>query len=260
MDGAALHDVAPASWVLRPRPQTGARVRLFCLPFAGGGASTYHAWPSAFERDVEICAVQLPGRESRMHERRITSALVLAQALADAVEPYVDRTFALFGYSMGALLAFETARELRRRRLPMPAQLFVAAMRAPHIASAVPPLSRLPPDQLVRAVRSHYQPPEDVFQIPELLDLYLPILRDDMALVDDYVYHAEPPLSCAIDAYVGAHDRSTSIEANGRWREQTAGAFAQTVFPGSHFFLRDELPALQRRVAARLDAVIGDRR
>lgn len=252
--------VAPGTWLLRPKPNTSAAVRLFCLPFAGGGASTYHAWPSAFPREVEICAVQLPGRESRMHERRIASAPALAQALVDAIEPYLDRQFALFGYSMGALLAFETARALRRRRLPMPAHLFVAAMHAPHVPGTVPPLSRLPPDQLVRAVRSHYQPPEDVFHIPELLELYLPILRDDMALVDDYVYQDEPPLSCAIDAYVGEHDRSTSVEANRRWREQTTGAFAQSIFPGSHFFLRDELPALQRHVAGRLDRVIGDRR
>lgn len=260
MGPAVSRHVAPGAWILHPKPNTGARLRLFCLPFAGGGASIYHAWPSAFPRDVEICAVQLPGRESRMHERRITDALALTQAIADAVEPYLDRTFALFGYSMGALLAFEMARTLRRRRLPMPAQLFVAAFRAPHVPPAVPPLSRLPQDQLVRAVRSHYQPPEDVFRIPELVDLYLPILRDDMALVDDYVYQDEAPLSCAIDAYVGAHDRSTSVEANGRWRQQTTGAFAQAIFPGSHFFLRDELPALQRHVVARLDRVMGDRR
>ena len=254
------HRVTPGAWILRPKPDSGARLRLFCLPFAGGGASTYHAWSSVFPRDIEICAVQLPGRESRMHERRVTDALVLAEAIADAVAPHLDRMFALFGYSMGSLLAFETARALRRRRLPMPAQLFVAAMRAPHVAGVVPPLSRLPQDQLVRAVRSHYQPPEDVFEIPELVDLYLPILRDDMALVDDYVYQAEAPLSCAIDAYVGAHDRSTSAEANERWREQTTGEFAQTIFLGSHFFLRDALPAVQRHVMSRLSCVMGGRR
>jgi medium-chain acyl-[acyl-carrier-protein] hydrolase len=260
MDAAVSRHAAPSPWFMCPKPNAHPKVRLFCLPFAGGGASAYHGWPQAFPQDVEIRAVQLPGREWRMRERRVTDALELAQGVAHAIEPYLDRPFALFGYSMGALLAFETARALRRRRQPLPIHLFVAAMRAPHVPSAVPPLARLPQDQLLGAVRRHYQPPEDVFSIPQLLELFLPVLRDDMTLVDDYAYYAEAPLPCAIDAYVGAHDRSISIEAAERWRDQTAGPFALTVFPGNHFFLPDALPELQRKVAARLHAVVGDRR
>lgn len=257
---AASRRVMPSGWFICPKPNPAAHVRLFCLPFAGGGASIYHGWPQALGGDVELRAVQLPGRESRLREPRIKSATALAEAVADAIGPYLDRPYALFGYSMGALLAFETARALRRRGQPLPAHLFAAAFRAPHAPPAVPPMARLARDELVGAVRKHYQPPEDVFHIPELADLYLPILRDDIALVDDYVYQSEPPLACAIDAYVGEQDRSTPLEANARWSEQTTGAFAQTVFSGSHFFLRDELPALQAHVAARLNGVIGERR
>jgi surfactin synthase thioesterase subunit len=111
----------------------------------------------------------------------------------------------------------------------------------------------------LNAVRHHYQPSEDALQIPELRDLFLPVLRDDMALVEDYVHRPEPPLPCGIDAYVGDRDRSTPVDAAERWRDHTTAAFALNVLPGGHFFHDDALSALQRRLAARLEAVAGDR-
>lgn len=240
-----------------PKPNADARIRLFCLPFAGGGASIYHGWPQAFSRDVELHAVQLPGRESRLREPRIKSATALAQAVADAIAPHLDRPYALFGYSMGALLALETARALRRGGQPSPAHLFVAAFRAPQVPPVVPPLANLPEEALLKAVRHHYQPSEDALWIPELRDLFLPVLRDDIALVDDYAYYPEPPLSCGIDAYVGAQDRSTPVEAAERWRDHAVAPFVLSVMPAGHFFLGAALSTLQRKVALRLEAIIG---
>jgi surfactin synthase thioesterase subunit len=258
MDTVSVRRAPAESWLMRPKPNARARVRLFCLPFAGGGASTYYRWPQAFARDVEICAVQLPGRESRLFEPRIRSATALAQAVADAIMPYLDLPFALFGYSMGALLAFETARALRRRHAP-PTHLFVAAMHAPHVPSAVPPLANLPEEELLNAIRHHYQPPEDALRIPELRDLFLPVLRDDMALVDGYAYQPEPPLSCGIDAYVGDRDRSTPVGAAERWRDHTVAPFTLNVLPGGHFFHDEALSVLRRQIASRLETVIGSR-
>jgi surfactin synthase thioesterase subunit len=232
-------------------------VRLFCLPFAGGGASTFHGWARVFPADVEIRAVQLPGREARMAEPRITDALALAGRVADAVEWQLDRPYALFGYSMGALLAFEAARELRRRSFPAPLRLFVAAFRAPQLPASFPPLGRLPPELLLQAVRERYQPPEEALSVPELRDLLLPVLRDDIALIDDYTYHDEAPLDCDIDAYAGERDHSVPPDAVAKWREQTTGAFSLTLFAGGHFFLQQHMPALQQMVAARLLGGMG---
>jgi surfactin synthase thioesterase subunit len=260
MDAAISCRAAPGAWFMCPKPNPDARMRLFCLPFAGGGASTYYGWSQAFPRDVEIRAVQLPGRESRLLEPRVKSAPALAQAVADAIGPYLDRPFALFGYSMGALLAFETTRVLRRRGHVLPVHLFVAGMHAPHMPPAVPPLANLPEQELLNAVRHHYQPPEDALRIPDLRDLFLPVLRDDMALVEGYAYQPEPPLSCGIDAYVGDQDRSTPVETAGRWRDHTVALFSLNVLPGGHFFHDDALSVLQRKVASRLGTVIGSRR
>src|SRR5947208_15726994 len=102
-------------WLTRPRPNPSARLRLFCLPFAGGGASAYHTWPEGLPGDVEVCAVQPPGREGRFREPAFARLRPLVTALTDALRPHLDRPFAVFGHSLGALVAFEWVRELRRR-------------------------------------------------------------------------------------------------------------------------------------------------
>lgn len=247
-------------WFLCPRPRRDASLRLFCLPFAGSGASIYHAWPNAFPPSVEVRAIQLPGRESRFREPRIASALILAKGIADALGPYLDRRFALFGYSMGALLAFEVTRELRRREHRLPSHLFVAATKAPHYPKPHPPLAHLPREEFLDQIRYYYQPSEAAWEIPELLEIFLPVLRDDAAMYDNYEYADEHALPCPIDAYVGAADRATPVAGAEAWREQTSAEFELTVFPGSHFFVQTALPELQGRIRKRLVKMSGDDR
>ena len=124
-------DSAPDPWVARPRPNARARLRLFCFPFAGGGASTYRGWPAHLPADIEVAAVQLPGREERLRETAFHDATELCVKLVDVLAPYFDRPFAFFGHSMGALVAFELARVLRKSGGPSPAHLFVSARRGP---------------------------------------------------------------------------------------------------------------------------------
>lgn len=251
---------APGSWFVCPKPNAGARARLFCLPFAGGGASTYYGWSQVFPRDVEIRAIQLPGRESRMREPRILSARILAKEIVDVLGPYMDRPFALLGYSMGSLLAFEVARELRRQGQPLPVCLFVAAMCAPHVPKVHPPLSQLPREEFIEQIRYYYQPADEVWNYPEFLEMLLPILRDDIAIVDAYDYENEPPLACPIDVCVGTDDRGTPLATAEAWRHQTSEEFELTVFSGGHFFLHEALPVLQRRIWNRLNRLIGERK
>src|SRR5690606_30530844 len=123
----------PPRWVSRPAPRDGARLRLFCFPSAGGGASQYRLWAQSLPMDVELCPVLLPGREARMREAPARRLAPLAEALADGLSPLFDIPFAFFGHSMGALLAFELARQLRRRGGPQPAHLFVSGRRAPQL-------------------------------------------------------------------------------------------------------------------------------
>ena len=236
------------------RPQ--AALRMFCLPYAGRGASVFNSWSNSFPDDIELQAVQLPGRESRYNEPMFTDIHETVRALADSIKLYMDRPYALFGYSMGALVAFELMRELRRRGEPLPIQLFLAAMRAPQIPPICPSLTDLPDDSFLEQMRHYYDPPQDAWNLPELLKVILPTLRTDMKMCDGYIHTLEPPLESPIHAFAGQDDRSASPAVVREWRQQTTEEFNMDVFDGTHFFINTASDDLQRVMISRLNNVV----
>ena len=246
-------------WVFCRAARPAPRLRLFCVPYAGCGASAFNAWPSAFPDTVELLAIQLPGRESRYREAALTDAHEAARLLADAIEPYLDLGYAFFGYSMGALIAFEVIRELRRRGAPMPVQLFAGARRAPQLAATRAPLAHLPREAFLRQVcDEYYESPPPAWQNAELLQIILPVLRADMALCESYLYRHEPPFAFPIRAFAGQRDRSAPLSTVQAWREQTTGAFDIEVFEGGHFFINSSLPGVQHDLISRLGALMPE--
>src|SRR5215212_799742 len=132
-----------SQWFVRPQNRPSAAVRVFCLPYAGVGASAFRGWAEAFGPDVELLYVQTPGREGRLREAACATVAELARALASEMTVLLDRPYVFFGHSFGAVVAFETAQELRRRGAPEPAHLFVSASRAPHLPWPHPPVRQL---------------------------------------------------------------------------------------------------------------------
>ncbi len=249
-------DLDSKRWFLCPRSNPKAKLRIFCLHYAGGGASMYHSWKNTFTDDVELRLVQLPGRESRFSEPRPQNLSVLVKNMADMLKPYMDKPFVFFGYSMGALLAFEISRELRRRGNPQPIHLFLAAATAPHTPDVYPPLAHLPQEEFIEQVKYFFQPPEEAWKHQELLDLFLPILRDDMAIIENHKHIKEEPLDYSIDALVGLSDRGAPIENVQAWSEYTTAKFQLTSFEGGHFFLENESIKLLEKVQNRLMEII----
>ncbi|HET8662412.1 MAG TPA: beta-ketoacyl synthase N-terminal-like domain-containing protein [Micromonosporaceae bacterium] len=235
---AAAVSAEAADWLVRGRPDAGARMRLFCLPYAGGNASTFRAWADELPAEVEVCPIQLPGREQRHKEPPFTQMSALVTTLAQVLSPYLDLPFALFGHSMGALASFELARQLRREGLAGPAHLYVSAMRAPQLPDLEPPLHRLPEPRLVAKLREINGTPEEMLADPETLGLYLPAVRADLALVETLVHQTEPPLSCPLTVFGGAQDDKVPEEALAAWRSQTEGSFTLQLLPGDHFFIQ----------------------
>lgn len=231
-------------------------MRLFCVPFAGSGASAFNAWPVAFPDTVELQAVQLPGRESRYGEPPSSDALEVARLVSNAMEPYVDGPYAFFGYSMGALIAFEVIRELRRRGAQMPVQLFVGARRAPQMAATLPPTAHLAHEAFLERIRDQYDAASQLWQKPDLLGIILPVLRADMALCERYVYHDEAPFEFPVQAFAGMRDRSAPLPAVRGWCEQTTGEFALEAFDGGHFFVNAHLARMQQIMISRLESVM----
>jgi medium-chain acyl-[acyl-carrier-protein] hydrolase len=214
-----------------------AKVRLFALPSAGGGAAGYFRWRPALAPRVDVLPILLAGREARIGETPIADLHTLVAEIADAVEPLVDRSYALWGHSMGAWLAFELARELRRRGARTPDLLIVAASPAPQRPKSDAPLRALPDAEFVAEVSRRFDGiPTAVRGNAELLQLLLPALRADMTLIETYEYADEPPLDVEILALGGTEDRAVPATALADWRRHTSRKFSQRTLPGGHFF------------------------
>ena len=227
-----------SAWVRIPVPRPAASARLFCLPFAGGSASFYRPWCHHLKESIEVCLIQPPGREDRHTEPAYTHSQTIVEALITQIGPFLDRPFALYGHSLGALLAFETARALRAADLPEPSVLFLGAHRAPHLPMMRRVFYNLPDDELLAEIKHLNGTPSASLEDSEMLRYWLPIMRADLQICDTYEFAEALPLRCTIIANAGSGDQAASPECMQDWREHTTGAFALHIFPGGHFFLR----------------------
>jgi surfactin synthase thioesterase subunit len=242
-----------APWIVCRKPNPAPRLRLFCFPYAGGGASVFRAWAHELPADIEVCAIQLPGRETRLREQPFMRLEPMVQQLGDVLAPHLTRPFALFGYSLGALVSFELARMLRRRQAPGPIQLFVGARAAPQLPRTEPVLHQLPDAELVAEVCRRYDGiPQAVRQEPDLMKLLLPVLRADLAVMETYAHTADEPLTCPLSVFGGLDDRTIPRDKLEAWRDQTRGTFTLQLLPGNHFFLNTARPLLLHAVSQSL--------
>jgi medium-chain acyl-[acyl-carrier-protein] hydrolase len=246
-----------ARWIIRPRPAPRARMRLFCLPHAGGGASAFRGWADSLPAEVEVCPVQFPGRENRVAEPAFTSLPALVDALAEVMEGFQTLPFALFGHSNGALVGFELARTLRARGRPGPVHLFASGRRAPDLPSDRPDTHHLPDDEFLAELQTLGGIPQQLLEHRELLELLLPALRADVTIHETYEFREQPPLDLPITAYGGLADPRVSREQLQAWNRHTAGPFVMRMFPGGHFYLHDDRPAVLRTLSADLHAILS---
>jgi medium-chain acyl-[acyl-carrier-protein] hydrolase len=239
-------------WILRPRARPRARFRLFCFARAGGGASSFRGWAEDCHEEIEVALIQPPGRENRLREAPLQSMRTLVSSITTAMADFLDRPYALYGHSLGAKVAFETIRELRRRGLPQPVHLFAAASSSPGVRWAHPllhPLSDL--DLLGEIQRRYGGVPAEVLADQELCALLMPALRADITIIETYRYTEEPPLLNPITCLCGSTDSMTPELDAWDWRNQTSSEFRYETFPGDHFF-----PAQTRTLI--LDLIAGE--
>jgi medium-chain acyl-[acyl-carrier-protein] hydrolase len=226
------------AWLPLWERRADARIRLFCFPYAGGNATVFSAWQQALAPDVEVCAVEYPGRWRRLREPPIANLNLLVEKTLEGLGGLFNSRFAFFGHSLGSLVAFELTRTLRRRGRTGPEHLFVSARPAPQRPTARPPIHHLPQEQFIVEVGKRYRAlPTELQTDPELLALLLPALRADIAAVETHVYKDEPPLSCPITAFAGSDDSLMNSDDLTDWRLQTSAAFASYQMPGDHFFV-----------------------
>jgi surfactin synthase thioesterase subunit len=242
---AAIHN--PWMPFLKPNPK--AALRLFCFPYAGGNALIYRNWQDALPVSVEVCPVQIPGRGSRLAEPPIADLTLLVNCISEGIHSFLDKPFAFFGHSMGAMVSFELARCLRRQGLPQPIALVVSGRRAPQTPSTSVPSYTGSDEALIEDLRRLDGTPKEVLEHPELLQMVLPILRADFEACHTYKYYPEPPLDCAILAFGGLYDKEETRHRMFGWREQTSRDFDLWMLPGNHFFLQTCESALLARLS-----------
>ena len=241
-------------WLVNASPNPAAPVRLFCFSYAGGGASTYARWSADLPTDVDVWAVQLPGREGRFRDPVETRMPVIVEALVDAVGDLGDKPFAFFGHSLGGLIAFELARALGQRGLRGPRHLIVSGKQAPGSRPRRGPIYHLPDDRLIEELQRYNGTPKAILENSELMPLLLPMLRADVTLFDCYQYQASDPVGCPITAFGGDDDRFVAIEDLDDWHKQTSAEFRKVIFQGDHFFIHSRRAEVLDEVARVLES------
>jgi surfactin synthase thioesterase subunit len=226
-------------WLLRT-PQAAPSVRLICFAYAGGNARMYGEWQKALGPDIEVCAVQLPGRGTRRNEEPFTSMAALIPVLADILHPRDDVPFIFFGHSLGALIAFELTRYFAAHHIRLPERLMVSAANAPGRRNASRGLHAMSDDELIEQLRGFNGTPPAVMKYRELLVMALPAIRADFAVSETYQYRQAPLLTVPVTVLAGREDPLTSEAQIGAWACETNAPCDVHWFDGDHFFINEE--------------------
>ncbi len=224
--------------LIKCNPNSQAAVRLFCFPYAGGNSLLFRKWRDTLPKNIEVCPVELPGRLSQRHIPPFPRMESLVNAIAISLLPYLEKPFAFFGHS----------------------HLFISGRRPPQIPGTAAPIHSLPLPEFIAQLRRLNGTPEAVLENAELMQILVPILRADFAVLENYTYIDEPPLDCAIAQartqgfaiFGGLQDKEVSYEQLAAWRVQTINSFQLQMFRGDHFFLHSAQDLLLQSLSEQL--------
>jgi len=217
-----------------------AALQLFCFPYAGGSADVYRSWQRSLAPDCDLCLVHLPGRGRNIREQAFTSLGPLVQVLANCIrEEAAGQPYALYGHSMGALIAFELARVLSQRGIRGPEHVFVSGRSASDWPRKSQPIFGLPQDEFISALRKLNGTQPEVLDDPAVFSLFVNVMRADFELADTYQFCPREPLACPITAYGGLDDEHVPVESCYAWRKHTVATCRVRMFAGNHFFIRN---------------------
>jgi len=238
-------------WLWLPAPKPHARIRLFCFPNAGSGASAFREWPILLPDDIEVVGLQLPGRENRYGEPMLNRLDDVLQAIWEVIIGMADRPFFFFGHSMGALIAFELTRLLQRKGLPTPFHLVVSGRRAPQMPRRDAPLHLMDDDAFLQKIIEFNGTPKELQQNIESMRLFIPLLRNDFALSENYSCDDFTPITCPLTALGGDADIDVSEIDLAAWSIVAGSHFDYALLPGDHFFIHPS----KRRLLERLRSI-----
>lgn len=240
-----------AEWVRRFHPSSTATARLVCFPHAGGSASYFFPVSKALSPTIDVVCLQYPGRQERRKDPCLDAVDAFAAHAAEALAPWTDRPLVFFGHSLGALVAFETARRLQAAGTEI-AGLFASGRRGPTTVRDER-VHLQPDDGLVAELRKLAGTDVSLLGDDEILQMILPAIRSDYRAAETYTYTDGEVLRCPIIAMVGDVDEKVTVAEARTWQQHTTGPFELRVFPGGHFYLNHH----QREILAAISALVG---
>lgn len=222
------------------------KITLFCLPYAGGGASAYNQWMTKMQDRVVVCPIQLPGREERIMEKPYTDMKIMLEDLVPEIENTVKGKYALWGHSMGGKIAYEVEKHMERDGYQALC-LFVSGTRVPSIPEPNP-IYRLPNVKFKKELERFEGTPREILENHELLDFFLPMLRADFTMNETYYDDTKTILHTPIIASGGNQDKEADDKAIREWEKYTDNEFEYKIYEGGHFYIRDNENEIIKRV------------
>lgn len=237
-----------SKWFHKYRYNPGrAKMRLFCFPYAGGSAVIFDGWQKKLPENVDIFAIQAPGRGPRFGEEPIGDLESKVKAIRKEIAPYLDIPFMFLGHSNGAMLAFELTRELQRDKALWESQLkqrywhlVLSGKRAIHLPKTKDDMHHLPFDDFIDRLKKYNGTPKEILEHRELMELYMPVLRADFSLSETLKYNNDIKSDVPTTVYYGAQDVDVPEDDVKAWQELIEPEISFTKFAGDHFFINSQ--------------------
>jgi len=234
-----------SNFFIQYKKNSKARIRLFCFHHAGGGASFYYPWLDQLSIHIELITVLLPGRENRFTEPLNSNLNDIITQLNQEFYIYKDKPFFIFGHSLGALISFKLIQSIQKHYAILPQHMIVSASKAPDLPYRRKNLSKLDNIALKEELKIYDGIDQQVLQQPDLLDLFLPIIRSDFSIIENYIHSKSTIFPFDITALSGTDDKTVNNGEIVGWSKYTTGKFEHIVFPGGHFYLKNNKKVLE---------------
>lgn len=227
-----------------------SKIKLFCFPYAGGSAVIFNKWKQYLNAEIELIPIELAGRGKRIHEHLYPDAPAVINDVYEIVRKTIDGSpFSLFGHSMGAMISYQLCQRLSEYNYPTPLHVFFSGRSAPHVKRAdEKKYYLLNEEEFKKEVINLGGTSPEFFDHPELLEVFLPLLKNDFKLVETDIHNGEiHPLDCNITVFLGKDEDLTTEQCDG-WKKHTKKLCTINYFEGGHFFLHEETEQIVRLI------------